>query len=281
MCWIFFSTSDYFTAMYCSRKCLERDEPELHYALCGKTDQIDTFEFRMCNRLRKVFRESMPEWCNYLAKEMMPSVFKFDFSNCQDPFYSKNMMYAALGGEIKRDYSENRMKDVKLDLKARLTNMEDKLHACMMWTSKDFEAAVKSPSMEKLYSFEVGWTFHPLFLSFKSSCHPSLQVVEFTEEGVLALIVTYPVKAGDQLTLRHHRRNDWHVKEKAERQLFWKKSCGFYCECEACVNDWKSSAIQNYNLQPEYPQCVTGYEQAFKAYSENCKYINERYTKER
>lgn len=244
----------------------------------------------MAGRLSKVFGESMEESFKY--EEGTKSVFDFDFSQCRNAFTCKNLIHAALGGQISEENHEiGKMLDSAirmchegistLHLSLRIPQ-EDSFSPCSIITlSKISEDDQLGKFHNDVFVNIIGWSFHPLKLVFNTSCHPNLDVTNFCEQGVSAWIVKYPVKAGEQLFLCYVAGNEWFLKSKSERQKIWTKNYGFKCDCEACVSKWNVKRLPGYQkIDSLIPKNMPKREEAEKVFEENCKYINENYSKE-
>jgi SET and MYND domain-containing protein 4 len=283
------------TALYCSRKCMVADRDELHSVYCGNSSVFDSrneiatrIGLRCLNKFYRIEEIGIDELGKLLTETKLYNVFDFDFSNCHNPQLCKNMMLAALGGQKLSKELEtfdktdilNFYTNVVNNLWSRFSLLIDHLEPYTLATKKILNEGDPPDVCEHVVlSNPIGFIFHPLELMFNASCHPNLQVARFTEQGVSAWIIKYPVKAGDQVFVRYERKNQW-LEDKTERQKIW-KDYGFECECKACVNDWKFSEIRDhYKMKCQVSEPSIKPEEAKKKFKENCKYINKNYKKE-
>jgi hypothetical protein len=284
------------SALYCSRNCLLQDERELHSVHCRNSNNSDSnteMATRIGARSVQIYNRGMvngvDEVCQLAEDTKLYNVFDFDFNSYHDLQYCKNMTLAALGGQKSSKKIETVDKtDFQLYKKYVLVNLFERsielfyhLEPYLLLTKKAFNEGdpFKDSCEDDIIGSNIGWIFHPLEHMFNTSCHPNLQVARFTENGVSAWIVKYPVKAGEQLFKSYQPENPWLRHSKSERQKVWKETYGFKCECKACVNDWKISEIRD-DINAVVAEPSIKPEKGLKKFKENCNYINKNYNKE-
>lgn len=284
--------------MFCSIACLKRDNTEVHGDNCGS--RIITYEseqrafmHRMLHRAVNVFEtpKSRMKELTEATEDTAPfhSIFDFNFNEyCREPLLNDKIMLAAFGGKSGTDLNE--MYDVSSidhllvkNLSSRLSSMLYFIAPFHFLTSKKInESETKLEFCHGKFVSCIGWTAHPLWLMFNTSCYPNAHLMVFGEQGVTALIIERPVKAGEQLFLATQRNYQWNMRDKSVRQAFWVKQYGFKCECEACTNDWKAEDYVEENASGSnrliLPQNLADAIEMFKQNNEYInKYHNEKY----
>nr|CDS30658.1 SET and MYND domain containing protein 4 [Hymenolepis microstoma] len=87
---------------------------------------------------------------------------------------------------------------------------------------------------------EFATAIYPTISLINHSCNPNV-AVRFSDKGVAFLYALQPLHAGSEISLAYQPL--FYVKPTDHRREFLLSNYRFFCECDACVNDWNESTL--------------------------------------
>lgn len=254
--------------MFCSEECQRKGAlyhlnvdkfDEAFRGLYGKSFKMQLEAFRIAGGVDEAVE---------LSKQSADkTIFDFDLSNPEDPFYEKNMLMALNG--LCRHVSAPK---VGLELLMNTPPINEKPR-----TLAQHKQLVKFLATQFKICHSNTVTFksdhHGIFLFKQLLNHSCIPDVECTKIGdKLVMTVNHPIKAGKQIFSSYGVYASDHSKQ--ERIMFLQDQ-QVKCECIACVKKIPSPFPRKDRsfVEPKFKRLEPA--EAVKQFNKNCKYVDE------
>lgn len=289
---------------------------EFHQFECnvnGNPELNMGYPLRMVVKCLSLFDFKVEELKKFLdSNKKVVTIFDFDFSNPNDPMYEKNQVLSSISlqntvvfmkmGKTLIRAESNRFANKHPKLKELWRKHESFLNELLekvftsfyitnigAWSSKEvslpaagfYEELMQQMSLHPqrpgMHQENVGQGVFPFFALLNSSCDRN--VANIVVGNKLITYACRPIKSGSQL-FRMYVEPFYNFGPATQRRAKLKQEGGFWCECEACKNDWPTyeglRAVDPF-FQYETPRTFSSQDTAKKTVARNNAYIDQNF----